>query len=209
MSKLMTSDKFFVATIIVAVAAEILYAIFVSLPSFGICYMPTAITLLSIVCLQLALFISYREHSKNAMKGLMGALLMAFFVMSHSYLAMTGYTLVFGCLYALALCLLLINHFVLNSDRRANPKYIKLNQTILAIIPIIVLVWGLFDIFFNFSGNTILVVLVRLISICAALSMIVCVESRLDAYRLRREDGGWTEEEGYPEEYDREKYYGR
>jgi len=30
---------------------------------------------------------------------------------------------------------------------------------------------------------------------------IVCVESRLDAYRLDREEAGWTEEKGYPEGY--------
>jgi len=31
--------------------------------------------------------------------------------------------------------------------------------------------------------------------------VVVCVESRLDAYRLDREAAGWTEEKGYPEGY--------
>jgi len=35
----------------------------------------------------------------------------------------------------------------------------------------------------------------------------VCVESRLDAYRLDRETAGWSEEKGYPEGYDRTKNY--
>lgn len=50
---------------------------------------------------------------------------------------------------------------------------------------------------------------VNIVTLLAVCGVIVCVESRLDAYRLNREKAGWTEETGYPEgyrhEYEKEK----
>jgi len=42
---------------------------------------------------------------------------------------------------------------------------------------------------------------IGMLSYSCMVAAIVCVESRLDAYRLDREAAGWTEEKGYPEGY--------
>ena len=47
--------------------------------------------------------------------------------------------------------------------------------------------------------------LIDVIGFIGMTSVVVCVESRLDAYRMDREAAGWTEERGYPEGYVRPK----
>jgi len=78
---------------------------------------------------------------------------------------------------------------------------IAFNQVLCALLSVSFLVWDI--IWACVCGNT----LDAVSSISLALGFIglfatiVCVESRLDAYRLDREAAGWTEEAGYPEGY--------
>ena len=43
----------------------------------------------------------------------------------------------------------------------------------------------------------------------ALLNTLVCLDTKLDTYRMMRQEAGWTEETGYPEGYDRETHYGK
>jgi len=75
---------------------------------------------------------------------------------------------------------------------------VKLNQVILVINNVVLDFTWMIAIPESISiiGN-----ILDVIGFVGMTSVVVCVESRLDAYRLDREAAGWTEEKGYPEGY--------
>lgn len=160
--------------------------------------------LLEGVCL-LGLYISYCRHSKNVMKGLMGALLAVNLMLAIDLVSlMQSLTLdcVIEALFLVLSVVLLVNHFVISSSRRSSPKNVYVNQIACCLLMLFPgFIWGIAGIVFDSSVTSVLTQIVEILAFSGMVAAIVCVESRLDAYRLDREAAGWTEEDGYPEGY--------
>jgi len=149
------------------------------------------------------LYVSYRKHSKNTMKGLMGALLGAQMITAIQYLSDITTLVECICVPAFAICsgLLFVNHFIINSDHHANPKMIFMNQILVGLLFLADAVWLISWGVSLHSAVMWVTVVLDVIGSLGMTAIIVCVESRLDAYRLNREAAGWTEKMGYPEGY--------
>jgi len=200
MKKLFTNDKCFLAVTLLAVIGELGYAL------IEICmgeYIQSQFTLIFRVACVLCLYISYKKYSKNVMKGMMGALLATQTMTAAIY--MTDIDTVVGSVcgpaFLILSLLLFINHFIINADHKASPAMIIMNQILLILLVINNIVWSGY---FLLGSNSVVEVLMGILDIFGFIGMtsiVVCVESRLDAYRLDREEAGWTEEKGYPEGY--------
>ena len=198
MKKIFTSDSFFMVSMILAAMCESVYCIFGLLGVYGssLAYVQL---LIQTVCV-FFLYISYRDHQKNVMKGMMGALLMAQVSTALSFFTsdMELVNIFATGIFALLALILLITHLIINGDRRANPSMVRLNQ-------IFVVLYALANVLRCLPAcvdevSTVMNI-IGILGCFGISSVIVCVESRLDAYRTDREKAGWTEETGYPEGY--------
>jgi len=79
---------------------------------------------------------------------------------------------------------------------------VYLNQKISMLLILIPgVLWGIIGIVYDPGFVGIITQIIDVVGFTGMIAAIVCVESRLDAYRLDREAAGWTEEAGYPEGY--------
>jgi len=133
----------------------------------------------------------------------MGAMLMLVMLDASRYLQGNGMMIykVLNIIYFSLVVFLFINHFVINSSRLSSKINILANQIVVVLIAIIVLVLQIVS--FSSYSMTVdyLFGILTIISFVGFTAVVVCVESRLDAYKLDREAAGWTEEKGYPEGY--------
>ena len=147
------------------------------------------------------LYYSYQEHDKNLMKALIGlslGLLLSYFASGSlmTDLSRSPLALVRPAMFVIVLAIVII-HFIINADHHSSPKLILANQLLLLAGMILMLIFTVcictmmppslpflekFACFFN-----------GLSYVCAC-AVIVCIESRLDAYRIKREADGWTPE---------------
>ena len=220
MNKLFKNEKFFLAMTLIAVIGELAFCLAtIIIWKFPLAY---EVSMLLRICCVIGLYISYQRHNKNVMKGLMGALLMAQVIAALSTLDGEAMQLpIAGICYpifAILSLLLFINHFIINSDHHSNPVMIKINQiiAILLIINNTVLSLGMIKYGFPVSSTDpatsstqyifhIVCLIIDVIGFIGMTSVVVCVESQLDAYRIDREAAGWTEEGGYPKGYIHQK----
>lgn len=204
MKKLFTNDTFFLIMVLCTIC-EIVFAI-ISITVYHNSDQACLVLIIRVLCV-FVLFISYKKHNKNVMKGMMGALLMAHLItailrLSNDYFAIES---IFSTIFAILATLLFINHFIINSSHKSNPVLITISQIILILLVLNNTVWG---IAWMIEDNSVLNCIISILDIIGYMGMtavVVCVESRLDAYRLDREKAGWTEEKGYPEGYIRQK----
>ncbi len=201
MKKLFTNDRFFLAMVLISVWGEIIYLASTVLQGEHILTLciPSVIRLM---CM-LVLWFTYKAHNKNAMKGMMGAILMALLLEGNSMLAKAVILAdkIIVPIYLVCAAALFISHFVINSTRHPSPASVKLNQILAFLLAAADLAWYIVWIPHETAILTSVADCVYGISFACLTAAIVCVESRLDAYRLDRENAGWTEEMGYPEEY--------
>ncbi len=203
MKKLFTNDKFFLAMVLVSILLCIANAIIAIVAST---YISVALLAIGYAALCLVLYTSYKNHNKNVMKGIIGALLMllvvnaAKFILNLSTPGWTEYPAL-AIISAAVIAFIFINHFVINSNRSASPVNIMLNKIALTLYAIVSIVWSVLDAVYFGGALYIVLSFICAVSIPCIIAVIVCVESRLDAYRLDREEAGWTEETGYPEGY--------
>jgi len=203
MKKLFTNDKFFLTTVLMSVIGTIAFTIYClsNYPEYSYIAVIMVFNAMSTI----ALYISYKRHSKNVMKGLVGFILMGLLALTitcvfplepeqklYTVLSLANLVVV------IALC---VNHFVINADHHSRSANVCLNQ---------VLLFGTFVLFVAIAGAWIIgatgfFAVLYMIGIpvgsFGVTAAIVCVESRLDAYRIDREAAGWTEETGYPAGY--------
>jgi len=103
-----------------------------------------------------------------------------------------------------------INHFQINSEHHSSPAKVKINQFLLICLVIVVTVQSVLCIVRAEEIWKIIRYVLDIIGFMGMSASVVCVESRLDAYRQDREAAGWTEEKGYPEgyvhEYDKKQH---
>jgi len=197
MKKLFTNDKFFLTMSLCATIGGLLYYLELTVWSEAT-YTYALPSIFSAIC-ALAIYIAYCKHSKNVMKGMIGALLAARLLEGLQTIGETETNVgkVFAPIYAILLLALFVNHFIVNSNRKSRAGAVVVNQVISILLATINIVWAVLispecDIHY---------IIVWILAYPSAYLAVVCVESRLDAYRLDREAAGWTEEKGYPEGY--------
>jgi len=205
MKKRFTSDSAFRFYTVFGAAGTVVASV-LNLIFYPELVLTVVIDLLRVLCV-ITLFVSYKKHSKNVMKGMMGALLMLMIVhavacVSNNYSG-TARERIASIIYVALSAGLFVNHFVITGERIAKPEQVALNQVLCALMVVAMIL---------ISGSVVETensILERLgeflytLSFASSVASVICVESRLDAYRLEREKAGWTEEAGYPEEYGR------
>ncbi len=200
MKKLFTNDKFFLAVVLCAVISSLLCILLNSFAvGFDLTYCGSV--LITTICMAV-LYSTYKKHSKNVMKGMMGALLMNVLLSAISSDSFSGgMETVISIVDLILVTALFVNHFIINSNHHSNSKHITINQIILIILAIFdaVRTINMMKIYPGILTGILLVL--DIIGYIGMAAVVVCVESRLDAYRLDREKAGWTEEKGYPENY--------
>lgn len=211
MKKFFTNDKVFLVAAIGGFVCSLLYSVgcFVFWSDIlTSTYASAAILMVINGIATLCLYISYKKHAKNVMKGLIGALLYGGFatVCTITFPITKMFTTDIVCAFILLALtfVILVNHFIINSDHKSRKANISVNQWCTKLIVIDAAVWAISWIPY-LEGIAILFQFITAIGIACIVGTIVCVESRLDAYRLDREAAGWNEEEGYPEGYIHQK----
>ncbi len=192
MRKLFTNDKFFLGAVLIAVFGTLFFAV-VNWVYFPELRSGLVMDVLSALCV-LFLYTSYRKHSKNVMKCIIGALLMLVLVHPISMLASgnangaLAFVKVFSVLFAAEL---FINHLIINSDHHSNPANVRFNQSLcialaLCYFACIALTWK-----YNETALCKCADVVGSVAYACVIASVVCVESRLDAYRIAREEKGY------------------
>jgi len=201
MKKLFTNDIFFLAMVICAAVGESIQAFMcIFWDDYAI---QSQLTLLFRIVCVIVLYVSYKRHSKNVMKGMMGALLAAQLITAIQYLSELLIPADYICysLFAALSALLFVTHFIINSDRQASPRMIRFNQLLVVLLFLNNTAIGIAWLVVDSAPLYFVINIGDLIGFLGMVASIVCVESRLDAYKLDREAAGWTEEAGYPEGY--------
>jgi len=183
--KIYSNNKFFLSAALIAVLGTLFTAIvnYIHYPELSLFIME----ILRAFCV-LLLYISYKKHSKNIMKGTTGALLMALlnYTIQGAFLNFSGMAAenIFAAA-ALFSLILFGTHFIIYSDGKAKPALVRLNQVInilltlceiaiaIILIPGEILICQIGEIIFAISFS------------CTIAS--ICIETRLDAYRAERE----------------------
>lgn len=160
-----------------------------------------------ITIIAIVLYRSYKTHNKNVMKGLMGSVLMWLVVQDTSFMVevfkngqaafVSSVDNLYGLFVVIRVVCVLVTlgifalHFVINSDHKSNPLFIELNQTLqlflicLYMADIIVSAMAL--------GYISIELVAFFIFKAGLMNMVICIESKLDAYRIIREAKGWKE----------------
>jgi len=206
MKKLFTNDRFFAISVILSTLGMLLYAqrMFYRLfASANMMYLSYGFTHIAFPACLIALFVTYKKHNKNVMKAMIGALLMALVLDSFSYLqSPTPFDVTFAFAYIIIAVGLFINHMLINGTHHSSRKNVAVNQVLVFLLALAHVVWFVYTLS-NFIGEagTFFSFVCYVFGYVFMAFAIICVESRLDAYRLDREAAGWTEKKGYPEGY--------
>ena len=152
----------------------------------------------------LYLLVAYDKHDKNVMKGLLGAMLTTLVISELSYFygtfqsiltqmreistVLVVISLLIEILICVAMALVFITHFVINSDHHSSPALVKINQYLLVVILALILVQKLFKVCaLGTTMEMFIAVLVWIVLEVCSFGTVVCIESKLDAYRKKRE----------------------
>ena len=166
--------------------------------------------LMVIMCF--ALCFTYRSHTKNVMKPMLGAALMLLLTTELSrggyYLQYVGQvTKIFAidaafAGFATAQILLFfvvaginIMHYVINADHHSNPKKVKFNRALCVIFVVLVVVQCIY--FASVDDPAVLAVgdCLACFADVFALGIVICIEGSLDEFRIAREEKAKAAEE--------------
>jgi len=208
MKKVFSNDGVFAATayiswICLLISAVILIACYIMTKKID--NLQSVISNLLFATSTICLYVSYKRHSKNVMKGMMGALL-GFLVMDALEQLLfvdlsNTFQIIIQIVYLVLTIALFSIHFLINSKHTPSEGKTKLFRLITVMIVIIQIIWAvqLIKLYSILLGAVIVIVLVA--GYISMVLVINCVETRLDIYRQDRSEAGWTEEKGYPEGY--------
>ena len=190
LEKIFIDDRVFTGAAITSAVGFILHAECALMPAFS--DFPGAMNYLLCGGCMLAMLISYRRHSKNVMKGMMGALLAI--SLSNAFNAADtagGFDVILSWVSIVSLGALFINHFLINSTHYSSPQNIRINQMlVLAVMAVDVcrFVQLLAAARTTMDSIDALLFLLGDLPFAAA---VICIESRLDLYRAQREAAGF------------------
>lgn len=198
MKKVFKNNKLFLIMVVVGFVGSVSTAIYHAIPSqdeFNITLV--FFFIFEALCL-ITLYVSYINHSKNVMKGIMGALLATMVLDSTCWLN-TSWDMdtIFSCISIFLNGILFVNHFIINNDHHSKPTNIRINQITLALISIVYIIWNTTWAIDGSSGIIAIVAITDTLHCIGVTSTVVNIETRLDAYKIDREKAGWIEE-NYP-----------
>jgi len=199
MKKLFTNNKYFITSFLITAAAFFALIVLIAVQStYDFLHYEWLTDILFLAC-EIAMFVSFRNHNKNLMKGMIGATLMAE-VMDALYWDANPENGSMACavLSTIVTVLLFIVHFSVNSDRHSNPNAIKVNMRLFFVFVVIEVIWFVCDVK---AGENVVYGILVMLSQIGLLNTVVCIEAKLDAFRIDRETAGWSEDKGYPEGY--------
>jgi len=189
MNKFLTSDKVLYSMpwiyAISTLTFEILHIILKSFPSV----FDLGIEIINVLIV-FGITTSYKAHEKNIMKTLFGALMMGgiiYFFYSVCYcFDKPEYilsTVIFSIM-TLLYIVLFVNHLILGYGHKANPSRTNLNRVVglLLILCNIIITVPYFT-----EPITILLSILSIISEAAIIIEILCIETKVDAYKIIRE----------------------
>ncbi len=206
MKRLFTSDRFFAVSVVLSVLGMLLYTVrmFCRVAQTGeTVFLNFALNCLAIALCVLGVYVTYKKHLKNVMKPLVGALLMALVLDSFTYLSCDrAFDRAFAAAYIVLSAALFVNHMIINGSRHPSRRAVSGNIALCVLIALYQVVY-LCVTLPGMRGNPFAVIgfVAYVVGYVFMLAAVVCIETRLDAYRLDREKAGWTPENGYPENY--------
>lgn len=195
-------DKFFLSTVVISLIGTAIY-VGDGLLMWEAYLISAIISILNTICV-LVLFTSYKKHQKNVMKGMMGSLLMG--LITHGVAILIPFdpeTPAYNILAIINLFILVglaLNHYIINTEHYSNPAGVYLNQ-ILVVAEVLTFICAGIACLPGYDVYSIVHLIGMIMLVVGNMSVIVCIETRLDAYRIDREKAGWTEEKGYPKGY--------
>jgi len=152
--------------------------------------------------------ISYKNHEKNITKMLFGAILaesVIYALNCAQYELTSPYGIVSkvcSLIYPVLYIVLFLNHLLLGYGHKASPKRVVWNRTIGLLIITSVIIWNIAR---GSAASQIVETVISIITETVIVLIVLCIETRVDAYKLDREAAGWTEETGYPKGYVHQK----
>lgn len=190
------SEWLMLASMIVAVVASVAQSIM----NAKIISLFSAFTFLVNAVCMLVLFISYKKHDKNVMKGMMGAVFMLMLLRSADTLCRnlsveepSILMLIVSVVPFVLIAVLTVNHFIINADRHSKPWNIKVNQIAYMALFVVVVVIRMIMVVVSDSLFLRMSYLVSIFTIVSSLCLLVCIETRLEGYKEVREANGWVE----------------
>lgn len=147
------------------------------------------------------LYISYKKHDKNVMKGIMGAVFMLMLLRnadtSFSYIQNIEKpsmpSLVVLVITFLLILILMINHFIINSDRHSRPWNVKFNQIVFLVLLAVQVVLRMYMIIISNTLFLRLSYFVSIFTMVSSICLLICIETKLEGYKALREANGWVE----------------
>jgi len=156
-----------------------------------------------------SLFFSYKSHTKNVMKPLLGATLMMvlvlelsvwdqvygtirLFVQYHDYVEISVYNLlflIFKILIALAVTIMNIMHYVINASHHSSPKKVRFNSIIFVVFTFLLLFECMFFAFLgSIDGWYRASCIMGTISDVFIIGVVFCIEQSMDEFKIAREE---------------------
>jgi len=192
LSKVFANDKFYFFMTLISVIGGTYFAFSQIFVWHGYDILSAYTLLIRVLCV-IVLYISYKRHSKNVMKGMMSALLMAQMLGALSWTrdlsSESSVTdIIFITVFVASAILLFINHFIINESHHSRPVHIFFNQIFCILMSVDNFIWDLIWLPYITDTVEISATIVDMISFPCLIATVICVESRLDAYRIIREN---------------------
>lgn len=189
-------DKTFFASTVIAAVCFLCSGVnmcFLLTKTTNIVYYLYAALLLLIGPIVAILYYSYVKHNKNVMKGLMPLLLALLFVIDlvaflDAYLNGEMLEKIVAGANSIIDVAIIVVHFLINSDHHSSPILVAANQILLIIYTLLSVV-TLFPVIF-LSGSIIIGLgsLLTSFAYVALVSTIICIETRIDAFKAKRDE---------------------
>lgn len=166
----------------------------------AISYPPLVAQYLIFAALPALILICYKKGETSAQKALIGAVLgIAMYanwtMLSGIYGLGSAGIVILGAFLTIFYTILFINHILLQIDHKGDNKVIRASQIML----IIAILWQLAELIAQFFSGGQYYNVLSSIGFLSLVTMITCVESRIQKYKARRSAamaaGTWTEEE--------------
>jgi len=190
LDKLLTSDKVIYSLPWIYAISSLLCEVYGIIYNLGMTVFDLGLEIINIL-LVFGIAISYKAHEKNIMKTLFGAVLMGQIIAIFNYVSFcfengeTVFVTVINIILLLLMSVFFVNHLVLGYGHKASPDRVKLNR----VIGVLTAVVAIIQIIPAFSSTEIAVYCIMgLIAEHTIIIEILCIETKVDAYKIIREN---------------------
>ena len=191
------NDIFMLVSMIIAAVASVAQAAM----NYEIRSYFSAFTFILNTACVIVLYLSYKKHDKNVMKGMMGAILMLMLLRSADNFSRTALEIAEpGLLRIIAMAIpviimlaIMINHFIINADRHSKPWNVKVNQILFVILLVVQVLYRMYNVVVSDSMFLRMSYLVSIFTMSSTICLLICIETKMEGYKALREANGWVE----------------